>query len=63
MPLFLDACALAKRYLSEHGSKRMKEITGRFDDWGGFFVSGFVELEVLGALARYAREHPNYSTC
>lgn len=62
MPLFLDACALAKRYLPEHGSKRVKEIMGRFDRWGGFFVSSFIELEVLGALARYAREHPNYST-
>lgn len=62
MPLFLDACALAKRYLPEHASsRRMKEITGRFDRWGGFVVSGFVELEVISALAKYAREHPNYS--
>ena len=62
MPLFLDACALAKRYLPEHGSsRRMKEITGRFDRWGGFVVSSFIELEVISALAKYAREHPNYS--
>lgn len=63
MPLFLDACALAKRYLLEHGSsRRIKEITSRFDQWGGFFVSAFVELEVISALAKYAREHPNFST-
>ena len=61
MPLFLDACALAKRYLPEHGSRRVKDIIGRLDGWGGFVVSSFIELEVLGALARYAREHPNYS--
>ncbi len=62
MPLFLDACALAKRYLPEHGSRRVKEITGRFDGWGGFVVSNFIELEVASALTKYAREHPNYST-
>jgi predicted nucleic acid-binding protein len=39
----------------------MKEITSRFDQWGGFVVSGFVEPEVISALAKYAREHPNYS--
>ena len=62
MPLFLDACALAKRYLLEHwSSRRIKEITSRFDKWGGFLVSGFVELEVISALAKYAREHPNFS--
>ena len=62
MPLFLDACALAKRYLPEQeSSKRMKEMTGRFDRWGGFVVSSLIELEVISALAKYAREHPNYS--
>lgn len=61
MPLFLDACALAKRYLPEHASsRRMKEITGRFDRWGGFVVSAFIEPEVLSAFAKYAREHPVY---
>lgn len=61
MPLFLDACALAKRYLPEFGSKRMLEITNRFDRWGGFVVSGFIEPEVISALARYARDHPKHS--
>jgi predicted nucleic acid-binding protein len=62
MPLFLDACALAKRYLPEQvSSKRMREMTSRFDRWGGFVVSSFIELEVISALAKYAREHPNYS--
>jgi predicted nucleic acid-binding protein len=62
MPLFLDACALAKRYLPEHlSSRRIREMTGRFDRWGGFVVSSFVELEVISALAKYAREHPNYA--
>ena len=62
MPLFLDACALAKRYLPEQlSSRRMKEMTGHFDRWGGFVVSSFIELEVISALAKYAREHPNYS--
>lgn len=62
MPLFLDACALAKRYKLEHGSRRMQEIVGRFDGWGGFVVSSFIEPEVISALAKYAREHPNYSS-
>lgn len=35
---------------------------GRFDRWGGFVVSSFIELEVISALGKYAREHPNYST-
>ncbi|HET7463383.1 MAG TPA: type II toxin-antitoxin system VapC family toxin [Longimicrobium sp.] len=62
MPLFLDACALAKRYLPEHlSSRRIQEITSRSNRWGGFVVSSFVEPEVVSALAKYAREHPNYS--
>jgi predicted nucleic acid-binding protein len=62
MPLFLDACALAKRYLPEQvSSRRMKEITGRFDRWGGFIVSAFVELEVVSAFAKYARDRPNFT--
>jgi predicted nucleic acid-binding protein len=62
MPLFLDACALAKRYLPEQASsKRVRQMTGRFDRWGGFVVSSFIELEVISALAKYAREHPNHS--
>jgi predicted nucleic acid-binding protein len=59
MPLYLDACALAKRYLREgNGSKRMVEITGRFKDWGGFVVSEIIEPEVISALAKHAREQP-----
>lgn len=61
MPLYLDACAFAKRYLNEGMSSfRMRDITGRFDRWGGFVVSSFVEPEVISALAKFARntEHP-----
>jgi len=61
MPLYLDACALAKRYLNEGMSTvRVRDITGRFDRWGGFVVSNFVEPEVTSAFAKYARntEHP-----
>lgn len=56
MPLFLDACALAKRYIPEGvSSHRMQEITGRFDRWGGFVVSSLIEPEVISALAKHAR--------
>jgi predicted nucleic acid-binding protein len=61
MPLFLDACAFAKRYLNEGTStQRMRQITGRFDRWGGFVVSSFIEPEVISAFAKYARNeiHP-----
>jgi hypothetical protein len=52
MPLFLDACAFAKRYLNEGTStQRMRQITGRFDRWGGFVVSSFIEPEVISAFA------------
>jgi predicted nucleic acid-binding protein len=63
MPLFLDACALAKRYLREgESSRRMRRITGRFDRWGGFVVSSLIEPEVISALAKYARaQAPNES--
>lgn len=57
MPLFLDACALAKRYLHEgQSTRKMREITGRFDRWGGFIVSSLIEPEVISALGKYARE-------
>jgi predicted nucleic acid-binding protein len=62
MPLYLDACAFAKRYLNEGTStERMRDITGRFNRWGGFVVSSFVEPEVISAFAKHARntEHPN----
>jgi predicted nucleic acid-binding protein len=56
MPLFLDACALAKRYLHEgESTRRMREITSRFDRWGGFVVSSLIEPEVISAFAKYAR--------
>jgi predicted nucleic acid-binding protein len=60
MPLFLDACALAKRYLHEgESTRRMRQITGRFDRWGGFVVSEFIEPECISAFAKYAREQKN----
>jgi predicted nucleic acid-binding protein len=56
MPIFLDACALAKRYLHEgESTRRMRQITGRFDRWGGFIVSSLIEPEVISAFAKYAR--------
>jgi predicted nucleic acid-binding protein len=56
MPLFLDACAFAKRYLHEgESTRKMREITGRFDRWGGFIVSSLIEPEVISALGKYAR--------
>jgi predicted nucleic acid-binding protein len=56
MALFLDACALAKRYLQEgESSRRMRRITGRFDRWGGFLVSSLIEPEVISAFGKYAR--------
>jgi predicted nucleic acid-binding protein len=56
MPLFLDACAFAKRYLHEgESTRRMREIMGRFDRWGGFVVSSFIEPEVISALGKFAR--------
>jgi predicted nucleic acid-binding protein len=56
MPLFLDACALAKRYIPEgESTRRMQQITGRFDRWGGYVVSSLVEPEVISAFGKYAR--------
>jgi predicted nucleic acid-binding protein len=61
MPLFLDACALAKRYLLEGpSSRRMQKITGRFDRWGGFVVSSLIEPEVISALAKFARSRTQH---
>jgi predicted nucleic acid-binding protein len=60
MPLFLDACALAKRYLREgRSTSRMQTITGRPKRWGGLFVSSFIEIEVVSAIAKAAREYGN----
>jgi predicted nucleic acid-binding protein len=63
MPLFLDACALAKRYLHEgESTRRMKRITGRFDRWGGFVVSSLIEPEVISAFGKYARGKTPHET-
>jgi predicted nucleic acid-binding protein len=60
MPLFLDACALAKRYLREgRSTSRMRTITGRPKRWDGLFVSSFIEIEVVSAIAKAAREYGN----
>jgi len=60
MPLYVDACALAKRYLQEgRSTQRMKEITGRSSRWGGLMVSSFVEIEVASAIAKAARQYGN----
>ncbi|HSU12996.1 type II toxin-antitoxin system VapC family toxin [Longimicrobium sp.] len=60
MSLFIDACALAKRYLPEgRSSQRMKEIMGRSRRWGGLVVSSFIEIEVVSAIAKAAREFGN----
>jgi predicted nucleic acid-binding protein len=60
MSLFIDACALAKRYLHEgRSTQRMKEITGRSKRWGGLVVSSFIEIEVVSAIAKAARERGN----
>jgi hypothetical protein len=59
MPLFLDARALAKRYLQEgRSTQTMKEITGRPARWGGLFVSSFIEIEVVSAICKSARNYP-----
>lgn len=59
MPLYVDACALAKRYLPEgRSSQTVKTMLGRSNSWGGLFVSTFTEPEVVSALARYLRERP-----
>ncbi|HEY0020095.1 MAG TPA: type II toxin-antitoxin system VapC family toxin [Longimicrobium sp.] len=63
MPLFLDACALAKRYLKEgESTRRMQQITGRFDGWGGFVVLSLIEPEVISAFGKYARAQAPHQT-
>jgi predicted nucleic acid-binding protein len=63
MPLFLDACALAKRYIPEgESTRRMQQITGRFDRWGGFVVSSLIEPEVISAFGKYARSQTSAQT-
>lgn len=63
MPLFLDACAFAKRYLHEgESTRKMREITGHFDRWGGFFVSSLIEPEVISAFGKYARAQGPHQT-
>jgi predicted nucleic acid-binding protein len=56
MALFLDACALVKRYINEgESSRRMRRIMSRLDRWGGFVVSSLIEPEVISAFGKYAR--------
>lgn len=56
MPLFLDACALAKRYVYEgRSTQTMKEITGRPAKWGGLIVSRLVEIETVSAITHAIR--------
>src|SRR6202008_525891 len=62
MPLFLDACALAKRYVNEgRSTQTMKEITGRPTRWGGLIVSRWVEIETVSALANHVRRSPPHA--
>lgn len=63
MPLFLDACALAKRYVNEgRSTQTMKEITGRpTTKWGGLIVSRWVEIETISAIANYIRRSPHHT--
>jgi predicted nucleic acid-binding protein len=59
MPLFLDACALAKRYLPEgRSTQTVNRIIGRSRALGGLVVSTLVEPEVVSALARFVRDRP-----
>jgi predicted nucleic acid-binding protein len=37
----------------------MRRVTGRPDRWGGLFVSSFIEIEVVSAIAKAAREYGN----
>jgi predicted nucleic acid-binding protein len=37
----------------------MRTITGRPKRWGGLFVSSFIEIEVVSAIAKAAREYGN----
>jgi predicted nucleic acid-binding protein len=56
MPLFLDASALAKRYLPEGASSQtMKEILSRSFEWGGSVVSAIIRPEVVSAFATKIR--------
>jgi predicted nucleic acid-binding protein len=55
MGLYFDANALVKLYKSESGSATMRDIFGRPEFAGGLFVSEFVALEVVAALAKARR--------
>lgn len=48
--LFLDACALAKRYLREPGSDTMHAIVGAPEFRGRLFVAEHIEGEMLSLL-------------
>jgi hypothetical protein len=53
--LFLDACALAKRYLRETGSATMHAIVGAPEFRGCLFVAEHIEGETLSRLNRNFR--------
>jgi predicted nucleic acid-binding protein len=56
MPLFLDASALAKRYLPEGSSSQIvKEVVSRSSEWGGSVVSAIIMPEVVSAVAAKVR--------
>lgn len=56
MPLFLDASALAKRYLPEGtSSQTVKHLLSRSAEWGGSVVSAIIESEVVSAFAAKVR--------
>ncbi|HEV7588872.1 MAG TPA: type II toxin-antitoxin system VapC family toxin [Longimicrobium sp.] len=56
MPLFLDASALAKRYLPEGiSSQTVKEVVSRSSEWGGSVVSAIIRPEVVSAVAAKVR--------
>lgn len=55
MIFFLDASALVKLYHDETGAETIRELFGRPELQGGFFVSEIILLEVLVRLTRQAR--------
>jgi predicted nucleic acid-binding protein len=54
--LFLDTCALLKRYVHEDGSEKLHALVGPAEFRGRLFVCEHVEGEVLSALNRKLRE-------
>lgn len=52
---YLDASAIAKRYLRESGSAWMEDLTGQFDTHR-FVSAAIVSVEVIAAIARALRQ-------